>query len=297
METVIVRILPLVSLLLFPVSIVDGWSNGGYSANPSTPAVGTHDWIVEKAVALLSADESIIWKDNMNWLKYGTELPDRPRAQGGYEDMFNHHVYFDEQQRVIDDAAAVRANETYQEALGLLRRGNFTGGVMVAGAMSHYISDVAVWGHLMGANTPWGVEKHHEDYENYVTEHMFLFDRSVRLLSPLKRTSAYQATLDLASDIMFNEPNATWMDSNYDWNNERFRERVSGSLNLAVNYVANVLHTLWLDAGQPIPEFPEHPTVTSILLLLAVLVLRRVVVGRSDSPHIVGERQAVYIPA
>ncbi|MEM4251226.1 MAG: hypothetical protein QW828_05285 [Candidatus Bathyarchaeia archaeon] len=276
------RLLPFISLLFFPVSTVNGWSNGGYSMNPSNPAIGTHDWIVEKAVALLPASESTLWKDNMNWLRYGTELPDRPRVQGGYEDVFNHHVYFDEQRRVTDDAGAVRANESYHEALGLLRRGNFTGGVMVAGAMSHYISDAAVWGHLMGPDTPWGVEKHHEDYEEYVAEHMFLFDRSVRLLWPLDRKSAYQATLDLASDIMFNEPNATWMDSNYDWNNQRFRERVAGTLNLAVNYVANVLHTLWLDAGQPIPEFAAPLTVTS-MLLLAVLVLSRVVAGRSGS--------------
>ena len=156
--------------------------------------------------------------DHMNWLKYGTELPDRPKSMGGIGDTFNHHVYFDEGHRVFDDAAAVRANETYHEALELLNDGNFSGGVMYAGVMSHYISDMAVWGHVMGADTPWGKEKHHEDYEGYVNEHQFLFEQAIYLIEPIERNSAYQATLDLAYDTLFGEPNATWMDDHYNWN-------------------------------------------------------------------------------
>ncbi len=262
----------ILSLLFFPVQVVYGWSNGGYT-NPSNPAIGTHDWIVEKAVALLPVSESTAFVDNMMWLKYGTELPDRSQGQGGYGDTFNHHVYFNENRQVTDDAAATRANETYTGSLELFKNGNFSGAVMMAGAMSHYISDVAVWGHMMGADTPWGTEKHHQDYESYVNEHMFLFKQSIALLWPLNRTSAYQATLDLASDTMFNTPNATWMDFNYDWGNEQFKSRVSSSLNLAVNYVASVLHTLWLDAGQPIPELPL-PHIALIIAIIIVLASR-----------------------
>jgi hypothetical protein len=235
---------------MFPVTNVYGWSNGGYSTSPSNPLIGTHDWIVEKAVNLLPSNESQIFKDHMNWLKYGTELPDRPKSEGGIADTFNHHVYFDEEHRVFDDAAAVRAYETYYEALNLLEQSNLTGGVMVAGTVSHYISDLAVWGHVMGADTPWGPEEHHDDYEGYVNEHQFLFEDAISLIEPLNHTSPYQATLDLASDTMFRDPNATWMDNNYDWNDQQFTDRAGESLNLAVNYVANALHTLWLDALQ-----------------------------------------------
>ena len=264
-------VLLFISLLFFPVSIAYGWSNGGsYSTSPSNPVIGTHDWIVEKAVILLPMSESKVYADNLNWLKYGTELPDRPKAQGGYGDFYNHHVYFDEQHRPAEDAAATRANETYREALDLLKQGNFSGGVMLAGAMSHYISDMAVWGHMMGNDTVWGKEQHHDDYESYVNEHMFLYEQSIMLLEPFKQTTAYQATMDLASDIMFNTPNATWMDAHYNWSDPQFKTRVAGSLNLAANYVANVFHTLWLDAGEPIPELPQ---ITPILVIALVTVL------------------------
>lgn len=253
---------------------VYGWSNGGYSTSPSNPAIGTHDWIVEKAVDLLPSNEAQVFKDHMNWLKYGTELPDRPVSMGGFRDTFNHHVYFDEQHKVFDDSAALRANETYDQALNLLKQGNFSGGVMFAGVTSHYISDLAVWGHVMGADTPWGKETHHSDYENYVTEHQFLFEDDISLIEPLYRISAYQATLDLASDTMFNEPNATYMDANYDWNDPQFKNRVGESLNLAVNYVANVLHTLWLDSGEPIPEY------STIMFPAFIIVMTMFVINR-----------------
>ncbi|MEE9458528.1 MAG: hypothetical protein V3V84_02055, partial [Candidatus Bathyarchaeia archaeon] len=79
---------------------------------------------------------------------------------------------------------------------------------------------------------------------------------------------------------MFKHPNATWMDNNYDWNNEQFKARVDDSLNLAVNYVANVLHTLWLDAGEPIPEY------SSILITVIVLGLSSPVMAQPPSPSI-----------
>ena len=34
--------------------------------------------------------------------------------------------------------------------------------------MTHYIADVAVFGHVMGAKSDWGVEMDHSDYEGYV---------------------------------------------------------------------------------------------------------------------------------
>ncbi len=272
------KLTDLKSLLLFSLLMfiiipeANAWSNGGsWSQSPSSPTIGTHDWIAEKAVGLLPANEATIFRDNMNWLKYGTELPDRPRDLGGYGDTFNHHVYFDGNHRVIDDSAAARANETYHEALSLLKKGNFSGGVMLAGALSHYISDMAVFGHIMGADSPWGVEHHHADYEGYVNEHQYLFENSIALIAPLGCTSVYQETLDLAFNTMFTEPNATWMDANYGWNNFEFKARVGNSLNRAVNSVANVLHTLWLDAGRPIPEF--QPILTPIIVMVAVITL------------------------
>jgi len=67
------------------------------------------------------------------------------------------------------------------------------------------------------------------------------------------------------------------MDQNYNWNNPTFKNRCGESLNLAVNYLADVLHTLWVEAGKPIPEFAMNFTVIlipSIAILLAVSVLK-----------------------
>jgi hypothetical protein len=267
-------------LLFLPIQSAHAWSNGGHwSPSPANPVIGTHDWIAEKAVELLPVSESAVFKNNINWLEYGSELPDRPKNMSGYDDHFNHHVYFNEQRQVTDDADARRANETYHDALALLKKGNFSGGVMVAGAMSHYISDIAVWGHLMGEHTPWGVEKHHEDYENYVNDHQSMFDQSIMVMGPLNRTSAYQETLDLASNIMFVSPNATWMDTHYNWSDPQFKTRVGVSLNLAANSVANVFNTLWLDAGQPLPELstiylPVIPAVAMIFIISPNRALR-----------------------
>ncbi|MHA1961669.1 MAG: hypothetical protein ACW99U_15715 [Candidatus Thorarchaeota archaeon] len=39
-----------------------------------------------------------------------------------------------------------------------------------AGVMSHYIVDLAVFGHVMGSSTDWGSEAHHSDYENHIRD-------------------------------------------------------------------------------------------------------------------------------
>jgi len=44
----------------------------------------------------------------MSWYLYGTELPDNGRAPDGIGDTHLHHVYFDADGRLMDDAAARR---------------------------------------------------------------------------------------------------------------------------------------------------------------------------------------------
>jgi hypothetical protein len=53
-------------------------------------------------------------------------------------------------------------------ALNFLKNQDYADAAKAAGTMTHYIADVAVFGHVMGASTPWGSETHHSDYENYV---------------------------------------------------------------------------------------------------------------------------------
>jgi len=87
----------------------------------------------------------------------------------------------------------------------------------------------------------------------------------------------YDAAILLAFDTTFGGAtgrNATWMDKHYDWSNSDFKSRAAESINLAANYLADVLHGFWLAAGQPIVEF-QLPLITLAVAVLVVLVATR----------------------
>jgi hypothetical protein len=61
------------------------------------------------------------------------------------------------------------------------------------------------------------------------------------------------------------------MDQHYNWNDATFRNRSGISLNLAVNLIADVLHTFSTEAV--IPEFPSNATAVAMLMLLILPVI------------------------
>jgi hypothetical protein len=253
-----------VSMLLVVVQPALGWSNGGYSADPAHPDYGTHDWIAQHALDYLPAEEKQYILDNIASYLYGTELPDRPASQGGIGDTTKHHVYYSSSGALVDDASAKRALEEYNETLNFLKVGDYVNASKTAGAMTHYIADMAVFGHVMGAGTAWGTETHHSDYENYVTDkttsYQSTFNSYLSFYCNLTILSAYNATVNLAYDTTFggsSHLSCVWMDGNYNWSNATFSGRCGESLNLAVNAVADVLHTLYLDS----PTLSAQPTL------------------------------------
>ena len=273
-----------VFFLLCSVQPAFCWSNGGYSDNPAQPDYGTHDWIAQHALDYLPAQEKQYITDNLNTYLYGTELPDNSGAPDGIGDTTKHHVYFAASGAVTDAASAQRANAEYNLALNYLKAGDFYNASKTAGIMTHYIADMAVFGHVMGASTPWGAETHHSDYEDYVTaasrtgSYSGSFSTYLSYDGSLVSLSAYDAAINIAYDTTFGGSNhltCVWMDDNYNWSNSTFSGRCGQSLNLAVNTVADVLHTLYLDA-QPSPTptpIPEFPTATLLsLVMLTILV-------------------------
>ena len=150
------------------VRLVCGWSNGGYSNDPASPKYGTHDWIAQHALDWLPTQEKQYLLDNLPSYLYGTELPDNGGAPDGFGDTTKHHVYFSSSGTITDDSSAARANQEYTIALNYLKAQDYADAAKTAGAMTHYISDLGVFGHVMGASTPWGSEMHHSDYEDYV---------------------------------------------------------------------------------------------------------------------------------
>ncbi len=271
-------ILPTVSFLLFAPGSALGWSNGGYSDGSLSPKYGTHDWIAQHALDWLPSSEKQYIVDNLSKYLFGTELPDNGQGVKGIGDTAKHHVYFYANGSLQDDASAVRASQEYQEALYLLKARDYDDAAEAAGTMSHYIVDVAVFGHVMGARTVWGAESHHSDYENYVNvrtgtyssgfSSYLHFDGSLAVISP------YDATRNLAYDTTFGggaHLTCLWMDQNYDWSDPTFANRCGASLDFATNSLADVLHSLYLQASSP--AIIEFPSIHILLLLVTATIL------------------------
>ena len=252
----ILSILLLILLLTPLITNVYGWSNGGFSGSQNNIKYGTHDWIAEHALDELPTNETQWIRDNIAAYLYGTELPDKSQTSGGIGDTTLHHVYFRRDGSLQDNSSAARAYEEYYYTLFYLRMNNTADAAKHAGEMTHYISDVASYGHVMGAPTDWGTEYHHSDYEDYVNNHTdnynATFNSYLSLAGTLNKISAYDATLNLAYDTTFDNGGTytcRWMDQHYNWTDLAFKNRAGESLNLAVNYVADVLHTLYLNWG------------------------------------------------
>ncbi len=248
------------------------WSNGGYSADTTHPDYGTHDWIAQHALDYLPAEEKQYITGNLATYLYGTELPDLPTTQGGIGDTTKHHVYYSAAGVLMDNASAQRAQTEYGKALAFLKANDFVNASRTAGTMTHYIADVAVFGHVMGVNTDWGAEgdNTHSNYENYVTDKTDMYDSSFDVYlhfdGSLTTGSAFDAAKNIAYNTTFGDSGSltcTWMNANYDWSSRSFKDRCGESLNLAVNAVADVLHTLYMDSSPaPTPTSAVSPAVT-----------------------------------
>jgi len=99
---------------------------------------------------------------------------------------------------------------------------------------------------------------------------------TVHLLSPLKFYPNLKCLVctraELAYDTTFNTDGTltcTWMDQNYDWNDPTFKNRAGESLNLATNYLADVLHTL----------YQESTAETALPILEAFIVVALITAG------------------
>ena len=272
-------------LAFLGVSVVFGWSNGGYSADPAHPDYGTHDWIAEHALDWLPQQEKQFLLDNKAVYLYGTELPDNDQASDRINDKHKHHVYFFSNGSLQEDDAAIRARDEYQNALDLFNSGNRSEAAKRLGIMAHYIGDLAVFGHVMGEVSVWGAESesHHDNYEDYVqtrtNSYVDTFDSFLVFDGSLSTKTAYDTAVKLANDTTFDEDGdytCVWMDTHYNWTDQAFRNRAGESLNFAVNAVADVLHTF--GAEVMIPEFPSGAMLAVLLLVtlpVAVLVKRK----------------------
>jgi hypothetical protein len=204
---------------------------------------------------------------------YGTELPDNGGASEGIGDTSKHHVYFFANGLVQDDASAQRAQQEQNNAVNLFKAGDLTGAAKRLGMMTHYISDVGVFGHVMSSVTDWGAETHHSDYEDYVNDRTNIyaseFSSFLTFDGNLENISAYDAAVMLANDTTFDGGGGqacVWMNQNYNWADPVFRNRCGESLNLATNLVADALHTSFIEMASVQSSSTLHVVINEVEL-------------------------------
>ncbi len=243
--------------LMLPTA--QAWSNGGYSSDPNNPDSGTHDWIAKTALTLQTKDVSFLTTTYKSLYLLGTEAPDNPYYIG---DTSKHHVYYSSDGSLQDNASALRASQLYSIALGYLKQGDRQSAAYDVGVMTHYISDVAVFGHTMGAYTDWGAEVHHSDYETEIESMKGSLSLPIGL--SLGNSSAYDATLNLARNVTFGtgsiRPNV-WMDAHYDFSDATFEASALASVYASVYAVASAINHL-MSETTPSPTPEPEPVLT-----------------------------------
>jgi hypothetical protein len=259
------------SFLLIPSTV--GWKNGPsvseFSSNPTKPEYGTHDWIAEHALDWMLPEEKKFILDNLDSYLYGTELPDRTTGPDAIGDMDLQHVYFNETGIMKDDSGAIRASQEFESAIFFLEKGDVYNGTLHLGAMTHYISDLAVFGNVMN-ETYWGEPIHFDDYMAYVnskmTSYTSEFDSYLSQLPPVGVGEAYDAAWVVAYNTTFNPKgyrNSTWMDVNYSWSDPEFKGRCGESLNYAINTINSIIRQAYKN-NLTKPSVPQNLVVTDV---------------------------------
>lgn len=268
------------------------WSNGGWSSDQNNPKYGTHDWIADHAMNLLPSNESGWLTQNKNVFLYGTEAPDRKNAsfqgRNGYGDTTHHHNYYSGT-TCTDDSAAQRASEEYQKSLACLKNGSYALAAWYAGAMTHYIDDVACWAHVLN-NESSTAHSDFEDQMNKVTgsyaPSIFAatFDGTLETISASSASTAVGQNTYADGGATYN---AVWMNDNFqsqgtnvDQWSSAFKNRAGESLNLAVNAVADVLHSLTVESGANVPPTgAEGIQISPETIVVIVIVVAIAIVG------------------
>lgn len=147
--------------------------------------------------------------------------------------------------------------------------------------MTHYISDVGVFGHTMGNQTDWSEEIHHSDYEDAVDGKITEWGAPASFT--LGNLSAYDAALGLARNVTFGKgaiKSNVWMDDNYNWSDSTFMASARATLNETVSDVAAAINHLLVEAGQN-PQQPRDDIAIVVIggsicgISIAIVITRR----------------------
>lgn len=153
----------------------------------------------------------------------------------------------------------------YDSALSRLISGDFELAAYYMGAMTHYIADMGVFGHTMGAYTDWGSETHHSDYESTIEP--MLASLTLPSTITLSDSDAHSAATDLARTITFGAgtiKSNVWMDRNYDWSDSVFTGSAMASLFMSVSAVAAAINHLLTEAAGTSDDSTENQQTATV---------------------------------
>lgn len=188
----------------------------------------------------------------------GTEAPDYEKIKSacgmpnrGYNDTGKgrHDLRFNADGDVTRDTPARRAQEEYDKAVKAYRTGNPAAAAYYLGAAAHYPGDLGQYGHTIKG------ERHHHDYEEWAHYFTYAYEsgtfESAIMSDGLDRRSAYDTVIWIGRHVHAGGGKilpARRMDDLWDEKDQTYRDSVSASLNKAVNGIADMLHTFYLDA-------------------------------------------------
>lgn len=246
-------------------SLSTAWNNG-QQGNASTddpsecddPPYATHDWIADRALALVPNSEKEWLLPHKTLYLLGTEAPDNNEIpdqcgapNNGYDDRRKGHSveWAEDWSDMVDGRAADRAQEEYEKAVAAYKSGNHSAAAFYMGAMAHYIGDVSQYGH----SVPF--EKHHSDYEGWVAARTKSFDdgpfAEYIKLDKLVQRKPYAAVKRISKITAGGKNKILWptkMEQLYKEkeNSQEYIDSIGYSLNLGINELADVLHTFYL---------------------------------------------------
>ena len=262
----IVTMLLLNIIFMAIVPSAQGWSNGTPGSAYANTAddydisknYGTHDWIANKALDLLRGKEKN--RINLTEYFYGTELPDNTNSPDYAPSVNKEHIYISQDYIITDKSGAEIAQEYYEKSKNNFKNSQYDIASRQLGIMTHFIADLSSFPHVMGKDTDWGESSVHSKFEQNVNKNTLssLYSPFNNFIIEEKRVqrSAHDAAIDLAWNITFGNyssdtsmASCVWMESHYSWDNNLFVSNVGNSLNLATNFIADVIYQLLIDAN------------------------------------------------
>ncbi len=298
-----------------------GFSNGSYADNHISydfdTDFGTHDWIALNAINFLrSQSDSYDWLyERLEIVLLGTEAPDNAGVSDilngetveGFGDTSSHHNYYKEDGTYIygENDSSIRAKEMGGNATYYFLEGKLDLAAFFIGAMTHYISDLAVFCHVARNNVdPYPLtdfDDNHSQYESYIRSRTNNYENLFEFFS-LRSFSYGSKSPDETSKSLgwdtYRDPNpsegtvrdAKWMHDNFfaDWAQSTasratesdpikvmYYDRVEESLNNAIQACIYAINRVSIDestslSGDVGPLFTV-PSFSILIMLISTI--------------------------